>query len=119
MCHYIGQLSKASKAGMRAALADCPKCHFNSKTSNARCAARWCCIFILSAMCLFYVYPLFTIALHYKNSHKAVEPLIKFAPSVVVHRPVETRLLASRNTSTGQWKHVYWPVNDNGKCEFD
>ena len=29
MCHYIGQLSKASKAGMRAALADCPKCHFN------------------------------------------------------------------------------------------
>ena len=29
MCHYIGQLSKASKVGMRAALADCPKCHFN------------------------------------------------------------------------------------------
>ena len=29
MCHFIGQLSKASKAGMRAALADCPKCHFN------------------------------------------------------------------------------------------
>ena len=29
MCHYIGQLSKASKAGMRAALAGCPKCHFN------------------------------------------------------------------------------------------
>ena len=29
MCHYIGQLSKASKDGMRAALADCPKCHFN------------------------------------------------------------------------------------------
>ena len=29
MCHYIGQLSKASKAGIRAALADCPKCHFN------------------------------------------------------------------------------------------
>ena len=29
MCHYIGQLSKASKTGMRAALADCPKCHFN------------------------------------------------------------------------------------------
>mgnify|MGYP004570883809 CR=1 FL=1 len=25
----VGQLSKASKAGMRAALADCPKCHFN------------------------------------------------------------------------------------------
>ena len=29
MCHYIGQLSKASKVGMRAALAGCPKCHFN------------------------------------------------------------------------------------------
>ena len=29
MCHYIGQLSKASKTGMRAAPADCPKCHFN------------------------------------------------------------------------------------------
>ena len=29
MCHFIGQLSKASKTGMRAALADCPKCHFN------------------------------------------------------------------------------------------
>ena len=29
MCHFIGQLSKASKAGIRAALADCPKCHFN------------------------------------------------------------------------------------------
>ncbi len=29
MCHYIGQLSKASKTGMRAALTDCPKCHFN------------------------------------------------------------------------------------------
>ena len=29
MCHYIGQLSKASKTGMRAALANCPKCHFN------------------------------------------------------------------------------------------
>lgn len=28
MCHYIGRLSKASKAGMKAALADCPKCHF-------------------------------------------------------------------------------------------
>ena len=29
MCHFIGQLSKASKAGIRAARADCPKCHFN------------------------------------------------------------------------------------------
>ena len=29
MCHFIGQLSKASKTGMRAALADCPKCPFN------------------------------------------------------------------------------------------
>ena len=28
MCHYLGRLSKASKAGMKAALADCPKCHF-------------------------------------------------------------------------------------------
>ena len=28
MCHYIGRLIKASKAGMKAALADCPKCHF-------------------------------------------------------------------------------------------
>ena len=28
LCHYLGRLSKASKAGMRAALADCPKCHF-------------------------------------------------------------------------------------------
>ena len=28
LCHYIARLSKASKAGMKAALADCPKCHF-------------------------------------------------------------------------------------------
>lgn len=28
MCHYIARLSKASKAGMKAALAGCPKCHF-------------------------------------------------------------------------------------------
>ena len=28
MCHYIAQLSKASKAGMKAALSGCPKCHF-------------------------------------------------------------------------------------------
>jgi len=28
MCHYLGRLSKASKAGMKAALRDCPKCHF-------------------------------------------------------------------------------------------
>uniref|UniRef100_UPI00402914EA hypothetical protein n=1 Tax=Alloprevotella sp. TaxID=1872471 RepID=UPI00402914EA len=53
---------------------------------------------------------MFTIALHYKNSHNAVEALIKFAPSVVVHRPVEARPLTSGSTSTGQWKHVYWPV---------
>ena len=28
VCHYIGRLSKAAKAGMKAALADTPKCHF-------------------------------------------------------------------------------------------
>ena len=28
ICHYIGRLSKASKAGMRAALSGSPKCHF-------------------------------------------------------------------------------------------
>ena len=28
LCHYIGRLSKAAKAGMKAALADTPKCHF-------------------------------------------------------------------------------------------
>ena len=28
LCRYIHRLSKASKAGMKAALADCPKCHF-------------------------------------------------------------------------------------------
>lgn len=28
LCHYLARLSKASKAGMKAALADCPKCHF-------------------------------------------------------------------------------------------
>ena len=28
LCHFIGRLSKASKAGMKAALRDCPKCHF-------------------------------------------------------------------------------------------
>ena len=28
VCHYLGRLSKASKAGMRAALQGCPKCHF-------------------------------------------------------------------------------------------
>ena len=39
----------------------------------------------------------------YKNSHNAVEALIKFAPSVVIHRPVEARPQASGNTSTGQW----------------
>ena len=55
----------------------------------------------------------------YKNSHNAVEALIKFAPSVVIHRPVEARTQASGNTSTGQWKHVYRPVDDNVKCEFD
>uniref|UniRef100_UPI0040273940 hypothetical protein n=1 Tax=Alloprevotella sp. TaxID=1872471 RepID=UPI0040273940 len=62
---------------------------------------------------------MFTIALHYKNSHNAVEALIKFAPSGVVHWPVEARPQASGNTSTGQWKHVHRPVDDNGKCEFD
>ena len=28
LCHFIGRLSKASKAGMKAALRSCPKCHF-------------------------------------------------------------------------------------------
>ena len=28
VCHYLGRLSKASRAGMRAALQGCPKCHF-------------------------------------------------------------------------------------------
>ena len=28
------------------------------------------------------------------------------------HRPVETR-------NTGQWKHVHWPVDDNGAGEVD
>ena len=28
LCHFLGRLSKASKAGMKAALADSPKCHF-------------------------------------------------------------------------------------------
>ena len=28
VCHYLGRLSKASKAGMKAALQGCPKCHF-------------------------------------------------------------------------------------------
>ena len=28
LCRYIHRLSKASKAGMKAALSDCPKCHF-------------------------------------------------------------------------------------------
>lgn len=40
---------------------------------------------------------------HNKNSHNAVEPLIKFAPSAVVHWPVEARPQA-------QWKHVHRPV---------
>ena len=30
MCHYIARLSKAAKTGMKAALADCPKCHFGA-----------------------------------------------------------------------------------------
>lgn len=29
LCHFLGRLSKASKAGMKAALADSPKCHFH------------------------------------------------------------------------------------------
>ena len=28
LCHFFGQLSKASRAGMKAALRGCPKCHF-------------------------------------------------------------------------------------------
>ena len=28
LCHYLGRLSKASRAGMKAALNGCPKCHF-------------------------------------------------------------------------------------------
>lgn len=28
LCHFLGRLSKASKAGMKAALRGCPKCHF-------------------------------------------------------------------------------------------
>ena len=28
LCHFLGRLSKASKTGMKAALAGCPKCHF-------------------------------------------------------------------------------------------
>lgn len=28
LCHFLSRLSKASKAGMKAALQDCPKCHF-------------------------------------------------------------------------------------------
>ena len=28
VCHYLGRLSKASRAGMKAALDGCPKCHF-------------------------------------------------------------------------------------------
>lgn len=29
LCHFIGRLSKAAKAGMRSALTGCPKCHFH------------------------------------------------------------------------------------------
>ena len=29
LCHFLGRLSKASNAGMKAALADSPKCHFH------------------------------------------------------------------------------------------
>ena len=28
LCHFLGRLSKASRAGMKAALRGCPKCHF-------------------------------------------------------------------------------------------
>ena len=28
LCHFFGRLSKASRAGMKAALRGCPKCHF-------------------------------------------------------------------------------------------
>ena len=28
LCHFFGRLSKASRAGMKAALWGCPKCHF-------------------------------------------------------------------------------------------
>ena len=28
LCHFWGRLSKASRAGMKAALRGCPKCHF-------------------------------------------------------------------------------------------
>ena len=28
LCHFFGRLSKASQAGMKAALRGCPKCHF-------------------------------------------------------------------------------------------
>ena len=28
LCHFLGRLSKASRAGMKAALWGCPKCHF-------------------------------------------------------------------------------------------
>ena len=28
LCHFFGRLSKASRAGMKAALLGCPKCHF-------------------------------------------------------------------------------------------
>lgn len=38
---------------------------------------------------------------------------LKYARSVVVHWPVDVFLLASVHVSTGQWKHIHWPVDDN------
>ena len=54
--------------------------------------------------------------------YKIVKPhdrLIKIALSVVVHWPVDVFPLASIHVSTGQWKHVHWPVDDNGAGEVD
>ena len=36
-CHFIAELSKAAKTGMRSALRSCPKCHFNMLEALMHC----------------------------------------------------------------------------------
>lgn len=36
-CHFIAELSKAAKTGMRSALRSCPRCHFNMLEALMHC----------------------------------------------------------------------------------
>ena len=41
LCHFFGRLSKASRAGMKAALRGCPKCHFPCWRSGSHDQYPW------------------------------------------------------------------------------